>query len=699
MVLLVSCTKEPLSKSDSVSEKGADKIQNVLLISVDTWRYDRVGLHGDFVKTPHIDQFARESLHFKRAFSHNPCTLPAHVNMLTGTTPLFHGIGDNSGFRLDERFLTMAEFFKEKGFHTAAFIAAFPLDSRFGLSQGFDLYNEQFRTHSEHDGFFSERPANKVVDSFIEWGEQQSGKESWFAFVHFFDPHQPYLPPKPFAETYANDLYSGEVAYTDQELGRLLAWLHAKGLYDSTLIVLVGDHGEGLGEHGELTHAYFAYNSTIHIPLFMKIPGMKAEIIEENVCHVDLFPTVCDALSMNKPDHFQGLSLIKERRKLKDRLIYFESMTSYLNRGWSPLRGFIKLNSKYIDLPMQEFYDFVNDPGELQNLVKGLNWKAHRKELEDLIASMVNSMKIERFEVMDPDLERHLQSLGYLPGVPGSRKTQFLPKDDLKVLLPVQNMMLEGMKLDQTGQLLQAIKIFEQVITEREDFVMVYSLLASSHKKLFDFASAETALRLGLKTNPRNSYLLSKLGILLSEYGKPDEAIEILNQAIAEQTFNPENFNYLGVAYHRKGEYDKALELFDKGLELDRNNALLFNNIGTSWLVKYQLNKNQLFLEKAFDAFNSALKIDDQLHSALTGRGAAFGYDNQPERAMDDWNKAILAKSDYPDPYFNLGIMLARMNRPSQAMDVFLACQRNCQKTMWKEERERLERLMADLRR
>lgn len=698
-VLSLSCGRESSGGHVADTKTDEGKIRNILLISVDTWRYDRVGLHGNLVKTPNIDRLAGEALHFRRAFSHNPCTLPAHVNILTGTTPLYHGIGDNSGFRLDERFMTMAEFFKGKGWNTGAFIGAFPLDSRFGLSQGFDRYDERFRTHSEHEGFFSERPANQVIDSFMEWNETLTGDQGWFAFVHLFDPHQPYLPPKEFAEAYPDDLYSAEVAFTDRELGRLWAWLKSKGQYESTLIVLVGDHGEGLGEHGELTHAYFAYNSTIHIPLFLRIPGVKAEVVDQNVSHVDIFPTLCEALGMDAPVHLQGRSLLADRAPLEERAIYFESMTSYLNRGWAPLRGYIYKNVKYIDLPLQELYDLENDPGEMNNLVKGLNWKSHRKNLEELIASMLGDMKSERFEVMDPKVEKHLQSLGYLPGAQGEKKTVFLPKDDLKLLLSVQNKMLEGMAMEQSGKPDEAIEMFEQVVSEREDFVMVYSLLATTHKKLFEFDKAEQALKRGINANPDNSYLLSKLGILLSEHGKPDEAIEILNRAIAKESFNPENYNYLGVAHHRKGEFDQALEQFAKGLELDHNNALLYNNIGAAWLMKYQQSKRQDFLQKAFDGFNSALSIDEGLHSALTGRGAAFGYDNQPERAMEDWHKAINAKSDYPDPYFNLGIMLTRMNRPAQALDIFLACRRNCQRSLKQGERARLERLISGLRR
>ena len=200
---------------------------NVLLITIDTLRFDRVGfLDPRHVKTPNLDALAKRSLVFTRAFAHNPVTLPSHVNILTGTTPLFHGISDNTGFKLDKKFLTLPQYLRRHGYRTAAFIGAFPLDSRFGLDQGFDLYDDYYGTRNEREFFFVERPAEKVIAPAMEWIGRQPRR--WFGWVHLFDPHQPYLPPSPYREQYAADPYSGEVAYVDAQLGVLVRFFAEK---------------------------------------------------------------------------------------------------------------------------------------------------------------------------------------------------------------------------------------------------------------------------------------------------------------------------------------------------------------------------------------------------------------------------------------------------------------------------------------
>ena len=315
---------------------------NVLLITIDTLRFDRVGiLDPRFVKTPNLDGLAKKSMIFSRAFAHNPVTLPSHANILTGTTALHHGISDNTGFKLDQKFLTIPQYLRDHGYKTAAFIGAFPLDSRFGLDQGFDLYDDYYGTRNELEFFFVERPAEKVIAPAMAWIGKQ--RQKWFSWIHLFDPHQPYLPPSPIKKTYANDLYSGEVAYVDAQLGVLFDFLRKKRLMENTMIILTADHGEALGEKGEETHSYFAYNNTIHVPLFVYIPGRQPGTFAKNVCHVDIFPTICAVLGLKIPPFLQGESLLAvlaaNGRKIPE--IYFESLTAYLNRDWAPLRGMI----------------------------------------------------------------------------------------------------------------------------------------------------------------------------------------------------------------------------------------------------------------------------------------------------------------------------------------------------------------------
>jgi len=262
---------------------------NLLLITIDTLRPDRLSCYNSsLVKTPQIDSLANKGVLFERAFAHDPLTLPSHVNILLGKTSLAHGVAENSKSIVAPEFETLAELLKNEGFSTGAFVGAFPLDSRFGLNQGFDVYNDYYPSHPSPGEAYSERPAEKTIQAAIDWLSQQNDK--WFCWVHLWDPHFPYSPPEPFATQFKEDPYSGEVAYVDQQLEKLLNLVENKGWTEESLVVLTGDHGESLGDHGELTHSYFAYNSTIWIPLIIYVPNIEPNRIDDYVSHGGHFP-------------------------------------------------------------------------------------------------------------------------------------------------------------------------------------------------------------------------------------------------------------------------------------------------------------------------------------------------------------------------------------------------------------------------
>jgi len=235
---------------------------NVLLITIDTIRPDRLSCYSrKYLQTPHIETLASKGALFKRAFAHNPTTLPSHDNILLGTPPLYHGVHDNSNFIVAQDFLTLAEYLKSEAYSTGAFVGAFPLDSRFGLTQGFDVYDDSYPSKSSTAFAYTERIAERVVHEALAWMKKQNSP--WFSWIHVWDPHAPYMPPEPFKSKFKDEPYSGEVAYVDHELGKLFDYLEKNNLMENTLIILTGDHGESLGDHGELTHGYFAYNSTL----------------------------------------------------------------------------------------------------------------------------------------------------------------------------------------------------------------------------------------------------------------------------------------------------------------------------------------------------------------------------------------------------------------------------------------------------
>lgn len=673
---------------------------NVLLITIDTLRFDRVGiLDPRHVKTPHLDALARQSLVFTRAFAHNPVTLASHANIMTGTTSLYHGISDNTGFKLDKKFLTIAQYLRRFGYQTAAFIGAFPLDSRFGLDQGFDLYDDYYGTRSEREFFFVERPAEKVIAPAMDWIGKRT--QRWFGWIHLFDPHQPYLPPSPFREKYAADPYSGEVAYVDDQLGVLLDFLQNRRLLEKTVIILTADHGEALGEKGEDTHSYFAYNNTIHVPLFVHIPGRQAETFNRNVCHVDIFPTLCAILGLRVPPQLQGESLlaVMAAGERKSAEIYFESMTAYLNRDWAPLRGLISGNSKFIDLPIKEVYDLGNDMAEERNLAGSSKIGALKDSLNRLMRKLKNPLAAARVNRLDPETQKRLKSLGYISeNRSGQHKKQYTANDDLKTLLPLQGQLLDGVAQFQSGDFPGADKTIRAVIANSPGFILAYTHLASMFKEMGRSAEAVKLLEQGLEKNPGNLLLLSKLGIVLADSGSWQRAIPILEYCVTEEDFDPEKLNFLGIAYYQGGNFAKALQNYGRALELDPNNAAVYNNIGGVHLATFQRTSREQDLVQAERNFKEALAIDPRLFSACNGLGVTYRKRGRNTDAIACWRQALAIKPDFALPLINLGITLLEENRPGEALDCFLNYQEKFSRALSAGERQRIDRLIAEAR-
>ena len=287
---------------------------NVIVITLDTTRADRLPSYGcRDVVTPVLDAFAARGVRFEQCYAQTPLTLPSHTTLMTGTLPLFHGIRDNGGFFVPEKLKTMAELFKDKGYETGAFIAAFVLDSKWGLNQGFDTYFDKFDlTKFKRISLGTvQRPANEILDQALPWLEERKDKK-FFAWLHLYDPHSPYEPPPPYDKLYPERPYLGEIAFADSEIGRLWRFLETNGLLEKTFIVFAGDHGESLGEHEEQSHGFFVYQAAIHVPLIVVTPFPKLQgvVSPEVATLADVLPTVCDMAGLPVPAEVQGQSLL-----------------------------------------------------------------------------------------------------------------------------------------------------------------------------------------------------------------------------------------------------------------------------------------------------------------------------------------------------------------------------------------------------
>ena len=513
-------------------EAAVPKDANVLLVTIDTLRYDRVGILCDkYVKTPNLDALARRSAVFTRAYAHTPLTRPSHTNILTGATPLYHGVSDNPGFKLESRYLTLAEMLKAANYKTGAFIGAFVLDSRFGLNKGYDVYDDDMGPASVDESDAVERTADQVVQQAMDWISTQ--KQKWFGWVHVFDPHDPYAPPEPFRTEYRNDPYSGEVAFVDAQLGRLFDSLEKSGALAKTIIIITGDHGEAFGEKEELRHGFFAYNNTLHIPLILYVPGAAPVTVAENAAHIDIFPTVCDLLGLPVPAQVQGESLLpliagKKRQKT---LIYFESMAPHLTMDAAPLSGFISGDLKFIDQPTKEVYDLASDPGEDHNLAPTADVPKLMDELEGLKKELKGKGTTQDWKGKNPEIRPLLESLGYISGKPSNKKTYGLA-DDLKALQPLIAQLRMAIDDFKEGKPDAAVKKLDTILRIRPNYINAYTVLSDVYERSGQLDQAQALLSSGLEKNPGTLALTARLGQVLIRSKKYAEAIPALEEYV-----------------------------------------------------------------------------------------------------------------------------------------------------------------------
>ncbi len=341
---------------------------NVVVITIDTLRADHLGCYGyKQIHTPNIDALAADGARFERAYTAVPVTLPSHTAIFTGTYPMLSGMHDFAANKLNPTQPTLASVLKEHGYATAAVIGSAVLDSRFGLNRGFDFYYDHFDFSRLEEANLDEmeRPGNIVADLALDWLGKNSQKK-FFLWMHLYDPHFPYRPPEPYSHEYAAQPYDGEIAFADAQLGRLLRFLKEKGLYQNTLIVLSGDHGESLGEHGEKTHGFFIYNATMHVPLIIRLPGKPAAlVVGDPVSLIDLMPTILAAAGLETPAQVQGRSLLPSLQGKPgepNRSLYGETFLPRLHFNWSELRGVENAKYHFIDAPRPELYDLNERP-------------------------------------------------------------------------------------------------------------------------------------------------------------------------------------------------------------------------------------------------------------------------------------------------------------------------------------------------
>jgi len=638
---------------------------DIVLITLDTLRADAPGFSGNKrSQTPVLDSLAAGGRVFTNAHAHNVVTLPSHTNILTGLYPYQHGVRDNSGFTVPAGIPTLATVLRDAGYATGAFVGSFPLDSQFGLDRGFQVYDDHYPEGSDPESFvFPERRGDQVVAAALAWWRQQKGKPR-FLWIHLFDAHAPYAPPEPFAARFRDDPYLGEVAALDSFLAPLLdPWLAGKE--PPALVVVTADHGEALGEHGELTHGLFTYEATLKVPLVVWGRGVAPGRDGRSARHIDIFPTVIQALRIQaKPPAGvtrPGRSLLAPAAK-EGVDSYFEALSATLNRGWAPLRGILRQGRKSIALPLPEVYDLPRDPKEAKNL-----FDAERAAARAAFQALPKeSAWPPRREELTAEQEARLRSLGYAISS-GPVKAQFGPEDDPKTLIPLDTKIQKVTELYSQGLPDQAVKVARELVTARPDMALGHSLLAQS---LLQNGKTDEALQVMRDARARGAAsdsLLRQLGLTLAESGRGAEAVGIL-EPLAKKG-EPQALNALALAYSEAGRQKEALETLRKVLKDDPDNPKAFEQLG---LVELRLGH----WEEARKNTRRALELNPALPLAWNNLGVALFQAGQVAPALDAWQKAASLKPDLWDALWNLGINAAANGRPEvarKALERFVA--------------------------
>jgi len=610
---------------------------NVLVVSFDTTRADHMACYGHpRASTPNVDRLAAEGTRFDRAYTSVPITLPSHSTIFTGTYPMFHGVRDNGVFVLADRNLTLAEVLAEAGYATGAAVGSFPLMAKFGVDQGFEFFDDRVAQRAEDflgerslpraRLYFDERPAGLVNEALLPW-LRENHDAPFFAWAHYFDPHQPFEPPPPYDQLFASDLYLGEIAYADECLGVLLDELEALGVADRTLVVLVSDHGEGLGDHNELTHSILAYNSTLRVPMVVKIPGGSERVVESRIGTVDIVPTVLDLLGIEVPEVVQGTSRAPDIRgtgTTPPDALYAETLSPRIAHGWGELRVLFDDDLKFIFGPRPELFDLAEDPDEHHDLtdVRADDTERMRSAL-DVFVENHKSDSLEAAVEMDEATRQQLAALGYLQTNADSElEIEEVLRDDG---VPPQDRVGDINNLSRAKQLL-----FQRLPLAARDIAA--DLLAD---------------------NPENPAYLELLAMAEIQLGRYDQALDVLRSMhdyVQGGTVTKGMMIQLGTVLLYQGDGASALEMAEKSIEIEAQPEAFYLQA----MALANLDRR----EEELAALHAALEVDPDFAPARTNLAIRQAERGDQESARLNFELSVTSQPYDPRVLYNYGAFL-----------------------------------------
>jgi arylsulfatase A-like enzyme/Flp pilus assembly protein TadD len=644
---------------------AAASSHNVLLITLDTTRADHIGCYGYAqARTPRLDGLARDGVRFARAYAPAPLTLPSHTSILSGLYPAAHGVRNN-GHELGPKIRTLAEILKARGFATAAFVSSFSVDSRFGVGRGFDVYDDTFEAEKPLKGANAERRAEETFARFSRW-LAGVGSGRFFAWVHYYDPHLPYDPPPSYRDGSPGRPYDGEIAYMDHYVGAVLESLDEKGLLDKTLVVAVGDHGEGLGDKVERGHGIFLYDETMLVPLIIRDPAVfrRPRVVESAVRLIDIAPTILETLGLGADAAgMQGRSLIPwiRGRSGNDLDALVETFYPRENFGWSELVGLVADRWKLVQSPRPELFDLRSDPGERTNLFGSSAEKAGElaKRLEQEVLRLSagpggpGGPAASRAE----DRER-LRSLGYVnlaSGAPGEAAPD--PKDRIGLLELVQR----AQRLESEGKFAEAERVHLDVLKEVPDSPEAYVDLAIVQARQNAFDRAIATLNAGIARSPDSEILLVRLGHTYLVSGKPGEALDRMDKALA---LNPRNVDALTVRagiLDASGRKDEARESYERALLVEPESRYLRTSLAANLAYGGRL-------KEAIALYDGLISDFPDEQAFYQYAGIAHSYLGEYDRAISRLRQALAIRPT-PKGYFNLAVTYEKTGRLKEAAD------------------------------
>ncbi len=661
---------------------------NVLLVTFDTTRADRLGAYGyPHGLTQAFDEFSKRGVLFERAFAPAPITLPAHATMLTGLYPPEHGLRVNGSGQLPQEIPHLPEILKNHGYETGAFVsAAGVLGNKFGLVRGFDTYDDHpAKKKSAGRKPYGEprRDGEETVDLALAWLRQRTTRP-FFCWIHLYDAHAPYEPrPEVYQDRFERNPYDAGIAWEVQQFGRLTSYLQESGLAANTLVVAAGDHGEGLDEHQEDEHGMLVYNSTLHVPFVFVGPRIcqPETRVAGNVSLVDLTPTLLDVLQLPPPKHLSGRSLLPalEGKSIDPRDCYAEAETPFAINGWAPLRTMISERWKYIHSTRPELYDLEKDPGELTDLIETAADEAERmrNRFVDLQKEFVLTTA-QNVTLSEKD-RRNLESLGYVTGnkpASGEETTAVRVLPDVKDFLPylakyekAKHLARESQVSHSQDDLKAAIALLEEVVHATQEFPVAELLLGDCLALSGRLEEAEKTYRSQLQRHPESVRTRLKLGKVLSDLGRFEESAAEYREFLKDHPDSAATFLELAQALTQLRNYDEAIEACRDAIRIAPD------------FVPARLQMGRLFvslqrLKEAEACFTQALEVDPGSVDLRSHLLMVLVQTSQFDKALREGRRLVVLAPKSFDARYNMGVVLLATKRYREAISELQIAQR-----------------------